>query len=172
LSYNKLFYLSLPNKKTNFAECVIKSEGSKFFVKLLHRNTLYTLQGAFSKRLRFFHSFHPPALSTPPFVTLCSVSLCRCLSFAFSVSHFLSVSVSSFTFAHSVRLFPLCLALSFSGSYVHVWCGRRTNKYVMMRHTWTDQLCGRSKTAMQWPDRGEKRQLASLRPPDLCYWCY
>ena len=28
------------------------------------------------------------------------------------------------------------------------------HKYAMMCHTWTDQVCGRSKTAVQWPDRG------------------
>ena len=73
-----------------------------------------------------------------PFVDVSSVSLCHCLSVVLSVSRFLFVSVLSFTLAHCVRLFPLCLALSFSGSHLHVWRGRRTSKYAMMRHARDD----------------------------------
>ena len=48
-------------------------------------------------------------------------------------------------------------------------CGSRIHKCAMMRHTWTDQVCGRSKTAVQWPDRGAMHRLASLLSPNFCY---
>jgi len=68
---------------------------------------------------------------------------------------------------------PLCLplspfffiSLSMQSCFVSIM-------YAMMRHTWTDQVCRRSKTAVQWPDLGAMHLLACLRSPDFCFECY